>query len=391
MIGNDALHEHGANVNNAPAWLTPALLALVLCGCAGSPATPPQAPCADGSHFELLGEIRWPHGLAFGSDAVGGLSSIDRDPASGLYYLVSDDRSRPGAAPLYVARIDYDASGLHGFTLQERRWLELAAAQHRASEVRPDAEALRLLPGGDRLLWSSEGDFARGQGPELIEARRSGQWLRRWALPGHWRLPARPHRARQGPRSGLTLEAMGLSTNGQTLWLAMESALKQDGAPPGAGRAGAPVRIAAYDIATRRPLREIAYEPDALPAGLWLLPSRALGGVSDILADGSDHLLVLERQYAPQHGFGARIYRMDTQDPSNTLDMETLVPGQFRAARKTLLLDLAQLGLRSVDNLEGMSWGAPLADGRRVLLLVSDDNFNPAQVTQLIALATCAP
>ena len=70
---------------------------------------------------------------------------------------------------------------------------------------------------------------------------------------------------------------------------------------------------------------------------------------------------------------------------------QSLRPGQFRAARKTLLLDLAQLGLRSVDNLEGMSWGAPLADGRRVLLLVSDDNFNPAQVTQLIALAACAP
>jgi hypothetical protein len=34
-----------------------------------------------------------------------------------------------------------------------------------------------------------------------------------------------------------------------------------------------------------------------------------------------------------------------------------------------------------------MSWGPPLPDGRRVLLLVSDNNFNPAEVTQFIALS----
>jgi len=39
-----------------------------------------------------------------------------------------------------------------------------------------------------------------------------------------------------------------------------------------------------------------------------------------------------------------------------------------------------------VDNLEGMTWGPRLASGERVLLLVSDNNFNPAQVTQFLAL-----
>ena len=50
------------------------------------------------------------------------------------------------------------------------------------------------------------------------------------------------------------------------------------------------------------------------------------------------------------------------------------------------MLDLADASLRSVDNIEGMSWGPPLPDGRRVLLLVSDNNFNPAEVTQFVAL-----
>lgn len=38
-----------------------------------------------------------------------------------------------------------------------------------------------------------------------------------------------------------------------------------------------------------------------------------------------------------------------------------------------------------MDNLEGISWGLALTNGSRVLL-VSDNNFNPAEVTPFIAL-----
>ena len=39
------------------------------------------------------------------------------------------------------------------------------------------------------------------------------------------------------------------------------------------------------------------------------------------------------------------------------------------------------------DNSEGMALGPELADGRRVLVVVSDNNFNPSQTTQVWALA----
>ena len=40
------------------------------------------------------------------------------------------------------------------------------------------------------------------------------------------------------------------------------------------------------------------------------------------------------------------------------------------------------------DNIEGMAWGPSLADGRRLLVLISDDNFNPTQrPTQVIFIA----
>ncbi|MCC5698826.1 esterase-like activity of phytase family protein [Klebsiella pneumoniae] len=48
---------------------------------------------------------------------------------------------------------------------------------------------------------------------------------------------------------------------------------------------------------------------------------------------------------------------------------------------------MGELGLDTVDNIEGITWGPRLPDGRRSLVLVSDDNFAPDQVTQIVVLA----
>lgn len=354
----------------------------------------PQRICSTSQArpWSLLGEIRWQHDKLFAGTAVGGLSSIDYDAGSNLYYLVSDDRSAHGPARFYTARIDYDASGLHQVRLHDTRAL-LGPAQAPYPSLRqplpgiatPDAEALRVLPGGQSLLWSSEGDFARGFGPQLLQSGTDGRWQREWPLPPELRLSASKS---EGPRSNFTLEALALSQDGRTLWLAMEAALRQDGPLPAAGQAGGPVRITAYDMGTQQPMRQLAYQPDALPADLWLQRG-AINGVSAVLADDAEHLLVLERFFAPPLRFGARIYRISTRADasSDTLGQSRLLPGNYRPADKELLLDLADASLRSVDNLEGMSWGPPLPDGRRVLLLVSDNNFNPAEVTQFVALS----
>ena len=369
------------------------LICASLAACTTAPLAPHRiCSTSQARPWSLLGEIRWQHDKLFAGTAVGGLSSIDYDAGSNLYYLVSDDRLAHGPARFYTARIDYDAGGLHQVRLHDARPL-LSPAQapypsHRQPQpgiATPDAEALRVLPGGQSLLWSSEGDFARGFGPQLQQSGTDGRWQREWPLPPELRLPASKP---EGPRSNFTLEGLALSQDGRTLWLAMEAALRQDGPLPAAGRAGGPVRITAYDMGTQQPMRQLAYQPDALPADLWLQRG-AINGVSAVLADDAEHLLVLERFFAPPLRFGARIYRISTRADasSDTLDQPRLQPGNYRPADKELLLDLADAGLQSVDNLEGMSWGPPLPDGRRVLLLVSDNNFNPAEVTQFIALS----
>ena len=374
------------------------MTALCLAGCASAPQQPAALCAADGSAWHLLGEIRWGHDMQFAGTAVGGLSAIDYDTVHDQYYLLSDDRSAHGPARLYTARIRYDATGLHALDLTGMQPLRSPLGQPypsaRAAQPQvavPDPEALRLLPGENRLLWSSEGDFARGFGPELNEIQPDGRWLRAWTLPSHLQL-AHPRMHGQGPRNNLTLEGIAIDDDRQTVWEAMEAPLQQDGPLPTRTQPGGPVRITAFDATTGQPLRQIAYQPDALPtAPSWLLPRAAINGVSEILADGPGQLLVLERSYVLGSGFGARLYRISTRTAadaaSNTLALEQLTPDNYRVATKTLVLDFGSLGLTTVDNLEGMAWGPPLTTGERVLLVLSDNNFNPAEVTQLVALA----
>ena len=384
-------------------------LAALLVACA-QPASTPSAPrpiaaphqsaepCnPTAPHFRLLGEQRWGLDQHFGGVPVGGLSSIDYSPQHGAYFMVSDDRSVHDAARFYQARIHYDQAGLHQVTL-ERSTPLLTPAGTPYPSMRaptpgvavPDAEALRLLPGGEHMVWTSEGDFARGFGPALQEARLDGAWVQPWPLPGQLQLP-QPPSATTGPRNNMSLEGMAISTDQRSLWLAMEGALKQDGPLPGMGRAGGPVRITAYDLATRQPTQQLAYLPDALPPDHLILPLIAVNGVSEILQDGPDHLLVLERAYVLGKGFSVRLYRISTRiagdGASDTLAIDALTPSNHRPAHKTLVLDFADIGLQTVDNIEGMTWGPPLPSGERVLVLVSDNNFNPAEVTQFIALA----
>ncbi|MFM7579725.1 MAG: phytase, partial [Microcystaceae cyanobacterium] len=82
-------------------------------------------------------------------------------------------------------------------------------------------------------------------------------------------------------------------------------------------------------------------------------------------------------------GFGD-LYR---EEPIQDGD-EIIPPDRFAidpTVQKRLLVDFADLGI-SPDNLEGMSLGPVLADGRQSLIVVSDNNFNSTQTTQVIAL-----
>ena len=220
--------------------------------------------------LRLLGESRWPHRVAVDGTPAGGLSGIDYDAAKGEYLLLCDDRSDLAPVRFYAA--DWPSPGTGTAPVAKAvvfmqqpgggPWPNRARAV--GGLPVPDPEALRLRPDTGTVLWTTEGDIARGFGPALYESARDGRLLREFALPPMFRAdPAQ----RRGPRDNLGFEGLALTPDGRHAWLAMENALIQDGPEPTISAAGGPCRFTQIDLASGTAVRQIAYVPDAIPVG----------------------------------------------------------------------------------------------------------------------------
>lgn len=84
------------------------------------PSTAAAAPPQDLRITRFLGEQRLPHKMEFGGTVVGGLSGLDRDPLTGTWYLISDDRWRYNPARFYTGRLDINP--VTGKFTGVRRW-----------------------------------------------------------------------------------------------------------------------------------------------------------------------------------------------------------------------------------------------------------------------------
>ncbi|MDB5901117.1 MAG: esterase-like of phytase family protein [Ramlibacter sp.] len=334
--------------------------------------------------LRLLGETTLPPGMSFQGTTVGGLSAIDHDPTTGMWIALSDDRSELQPARFYTLRVALAPGRLNVEVLEVTTLLQGDGSpfpkRQMGGEV-VDPEGARLLPQGRGLLWASEGDYPANQSPSLREARLDGSQVRDFDVPAELQF-SRPG---TGPRANLTFEGLALTPDARTAWVAMEAALQQDGPVPGVGRPGGPCRFTAFDIATGRPTRQLAYIPDAIPQASSLPGGPADNGVSEILMIDADRMLVLERAFMFGVGMSLRVYEIDTRGATDTLGMPRLRPGEYRPAEKRFVADFSQLGLSRLDNTEGMCWGPLLQNGRRTLVFVSDDNFRAAQITQFAA------
>lgn len=337
--------------------------------------------------LSLIGAYAVPKDMSAAGAPFGGISGIDYDARRGVWLMISDDRSDKAPARFYVGRLNYDANGVRGLMIERSTALRredgssFPSSQSEEGE-RADAEAIRLDPLTGDLVWSSEGDRPHGFSPSL----------RRMTLDGSPRgaIPLPPvftfdRLGLSGARSNLTVEGLTFTPDGRSLWVSMEAPLIQDG-PLASVRAGASVRLIQMD---RQGVvqAQYAYQLDpiqaASPAGL-----RADNGLSEILAIDDHRLLMLERSGVEiakgQFAYHCRLYLVDTR-----ASMGNSQEG-LSALGKQLLVNFD--GLFGVDpaNLEAMAWGPSLAGGERTLVLLSDDNFDPASPTQILVFAVNA-
>ena len=141
-------------------------------------------------------------------------------------------------------------------------------------------------------------------------------------------------------------------------------------APPGHPLAGAVIAIA-----------EQAKPGDDAPTRGWILTGPVQGAFDVARADGFDitdltflpdgDALLLERRYTVLAGVFCRIRR---------IARDAFRPDAMVAGR--LILDAGPT--HEIDNMEGIATHLDVVTGKRVVTLISDDNYNPLQRTLLL-------
>ncbi|MEV5548718.1 esterase-like activity of phytase family protein [Streptomyces sp. NPDC052309] len=347
-----------------------------------------------GARARLLGEKIVPHKLTFRNTTVGGLSGIDRDPCTGEYVAVSDDRSNLQPARFYTASIRVDGAGVHSVDFTGTHpfrqpdgsvYPPPSAGDGRAV----DPEELRVDPSTCRYWWAQEGDRPQASNQPVIQpsiqfATRTGAYRGRLPLPSNYEVTLDD----RGPRRNKAVEAFSFGAGGRLVTSAVEGPLLQDGPEPDLER-GALIRVTQQsrdgDVLRQfaYPLERIFTTPD--PSSPWPPDT----GVPAILAfpDDPGRYLVLERTWVAGAGYKIRVYDTTTRGATDVQTMDSLAGQSVVPMPKKLVADFHDLGLSTVNNTEGMTWGPVLPTGERTLILVSDDNFAEDEATQIVALA----
>ena len=349
------------------------------------------APSASSARpgLRLIGQSTLAHKQQFKGTTVGGLSGLDYDREKGIYYAISDDRSDLESARFYTLKLDITASSVAPAQILSVTTLQRpdgsAYPSKRAAKAGDevcDPESIRLRVATQTRYWMSEGDAKLNLPPFIREMHLDGRYSSQVPLP---KMFSADSEGARGVRDNLGFEGLAFSPSGDTFWAAMEAPLIGDGPVPTVGKVGGACRITQFHAHNSQPIRQIAYYPDAIPfapvpAGAW-----ADNGISEVWMASETGMLVLERAYAAGVGNSLRLYWIDVEDCDDVIDKPTLSQGAFKPAGKTLLLDFAKAGLAPLDNTEGMTRGPTLPNGNPTLVFVSDDNFNPRQVTQFVA------
>lgn len=340
--------------------------------------------------LRLIGQQVLPRRSDFQGTVVGGLSGIDYDAANDRYVLISDDRTTadsPQPPRMYTAKLDFDVSSFRSVQMQSTfpmKQPDGAVYPKVPDPLVPDPEAVRVDPVSGNLLWTSEGDRTLATAttsqrlidPFIREIRPDGTHVREYALPSMFRMSA----AERGPRGNLVFEGLTVTPNLSKVLVLAEGPLYEDGPAPTLA-SGATSRITVFDRAAGAAVAQYAYPVERVQAAPVPAGQFSVSGATEILALSETRFLVLERSFSVGVvGNQVRLYEIDVGSATNVLNTPALAGATYTPVTKRLVLDFETIKttLGGVANLEGMTFGPRLANGRESLVVVADDNFPTA-------------
>jgi hypothetical protein len=322
------------------------------------------------------------------------IATPDRGPADGATSYV--DR-------VYTIRIKLNKNGANDYrvtpTIEATRLLHEGKQYFTGSATAFDAtnssDSLRFDPEGVRVSACGHSVFVSDEyGPFLYEfGLHNGKRLRSIALPNKFlidRPSATPATELSGNvfgrQSNRGMEGLAISPDGNRLYGIMQSPLIQDGGlDANLSRVGVNARIVEVDLVTGA-VREFLYQLDSKS-----------NGISEILAVNDQEMLVLERDgkvgAAAAYKKIVKISLAGASDIRNVAQLPTTgTPAGVVPVTKQLFIDMLNpafglAGASFPEKLEGLAFGPDLDDGRHVLIVTNDNDFNAAQPSRFFVFA----
>lgn len=359
-------------------------------GCSSSKKTG-NRPNYGISHLKYINEYIIPNGMQFKATTVGGLSGIDYDKSRDIYYMICDDPSARNPARYYTAKILIGENGIDSVVFTNVTFL-LNADGKTFPDIRKDlthsadVEAMRYNPIKDELVWSSEGQRVYRdsqfylQDPAIVIMDRNGGFKDSFALPENMHIQAKE----KGPRHNSVFEGIDFANNYSDLYISVEEALYEDALKAGTGDSTSWVRFLKFHGSTKQQVAQYAYEIGTIPYPANPPGAFKVNGVADILYLGNEKFIVIERAYSTGRiSTDISIYLADARGAEDISKIPSLkIQPAKKPIKKKLLLDMNTALNQDVFNVEGVTFGPLLPNGRRSLLFVTDNNFNEREKTQ---------
>ena len=216
-------------------------------------------------------------------------------------------------------------------------------------------------------MWSSEGERIVNaakiilEDPSVTEINEKGIYTDTFVLPEQMHM----NKEEKGPGRNGVFEGLTFADNYKTLFVNVEEPLYNDGSRAGLNDSAGIIRIIKYDVATKKPLAQYAYQIDPVayppvPAGAFII-----NGVADILSVDKNKLIVIERSFSTgRAACTIKIYLADLASAENIENETSLKNKPVKMISKKLLLNMDDLGIY-IDNIEGVCFGPVLQNGQK--------------------------
>jgi hypothetical protein len=303
---------------------------------------------AQALQLEFYQKLEIPYKTIFNKTEIGGLSAIWFDENENKLFAVSDDKGKIHEPRIYSFQLNLQKE----VSIQPTEVFFLKKIPY--SSI--DMEGLTVLPWGNFLV-STEGDNNKKPRipPQLLDIKKDGTVVREFQIPDAF-IPENSGEQKKGIRNNLGFEGLTRSASGKVFWMTHESPLLQEVRPN-------IVKILQYEMLEAwvlKKTKEYDYPIEETNDSLF-------NGVTEILGHNEDQLLVLERSIS-----------LTTKGTEYKVKLFLF---DLVSSKKQLLFDFKNIE-GNVENFEGLSWG-PNIDGKKTLLVISDNNFKKTERTLL--------